>query len=60
MRNETTQQLDLPNIFETATNDIIDENEGIQDVEKGTFVAPISNTVCMYILFNPKLQSWTF
>ena len=45
MRNETTQQLDLPNIFETATNDIIDENEGIKDVEKGTFVAPISNIV---------------
>ena len=56
------QQLDLPNLFETATSDIIDEDKGIQDIKEGTFVVTISNIIkdCMYILLNPKLPSRTF
>ena len=58
MRNEPPQQSNLPNLFETAPNDVIDEDEGIQDIEEGTFVALISNTIqdCMYFSipsFNP-------
>ena len=56
------QQLALPNLFETATSDIIDEDKGIQDIKEGTFVVTISNIIkdCMYILLNPKLPSRTF
>ena len=61
MRNEPPQQSDLPNLIETAPNDIIDEDEGIQDIEEGTFVALISNTIqdCMYFSI-PSFNSGLF
>ena len=39
------QQLALPNLFETATSDIIDEDKGIQDIKEGTLVVTITNII---------------